>query len=147
MPLTKKENDEVLELVCDIVNDSDPDQEYENPLCHENLFNKLDRLRLKYGELARLLGLRADFTDSNEERVELYERAIKISEKSYDYVGLTQSAESLTQIYIDDKPDFDKALFWYEKLEKWVAGSNDESILMPLSEIKAQIHRLKIKSV
>lgn len=141
MGLTKKENEEVLELICEIVNSSGPDQEY------ENLFNKLDRLRLKYGELSRLLSLRADFTVSAEARVKLYERAVELAEKSNDYAELTQSAESLTQVYIEDKPDFDKALCWYQKLEKWVVDSNDEFIITPLPEMKALILRLQIKSV
>ncbi len=146
MPLTEKEYEELVELVCDIVNTSDPDQEYENSLCHKNLFKQLDWLCLKYGELPDLLSIRADHIELIGQRLELYERAIDLAENLEDYANITQSVESIIQIYIDEQPNYDNASRWFEKLESAVSKYGDEYITTSLSETKAQIMRLKISS-
>lgn len=147
MSLTKKEFDELVDLICDIVNTSNPDLDYDNPLCDKNLFNKLDKLLLKYGELPDLLCIRADFIDSIDERLKLYKRAIELSKTLNDFKNLTQSAESITLIYIEEQPDYDNAYKWFNKLESWVSEYGDEYITIPLSETKSRIMRLKIHSV
>ena len=147
MQITQAEHEEIVELICEVVNASDPDQDYENPLNYKNLFYKLDELLEKYGDISELINTKAHFTDEVEEQIDLYQRAIALALNEMDGCSLTQAAESLVEIYITDRPDHSKAEEWCVKLDGWMSQYGSEFTISSLADIKARVQRMKISSV
>ena len=145
--ITKNEHEVLIELICDIVNDSDDDQFYENPECTNNLLNELDRLDSKYGEMPMLISTRADFTDDVKIQIKLYKKAIQLALKSGDISTLVMAAESLVEIYVSDYPNSREALEWFDKLKIYNNGYGDKYIISTYPELKAKINRMGIKVV
>tara|TARA_R110001599_G_C12205844_1_gene656127 strand:- start:1368 stop:1700 length:333 start_codon:yes stop_codon:yes gene_type:complete len=108
---------------------------------------KLDRLRLKYGEIPLLLSTKADFIDDTDERVRLYKRAVELSLESADIACLTQSAESLVEIYIEEFSDHESALAWLNRLNEFANLYGSEYILGSLCDLEAQVARKRIRGV
>jgi len=143
--LSPEERDEIHELILDAVNASANDED-STPI-NDRLLYKLDRLRLKYGELPEILATRADSIESIDERLRLYKRAVELAQKKLDIASLTQSAESITIIYIDELSDYNNGLHWLNQLKKFITLHGDDYTCDKLSNLKANLNRLKIKSV
>lgn len=138
MPLSKEEWDQVANAICDVVNGVSSERD---------LLRQVKRLRLKHGPLPILLSTEADFIDSVEDRLRLYKKAVELSQDPPDASCLTQSAESLAEIYIQELADYENGLIWVEKMKKYISLYGGEYILSSSSEIEAKLNRLKIQCV
>lgn len=137
MSLTVEEWSQIETLVGDVVNGISS---------RDALIYQIKRLRLQYGELPILLSIEADFIDPIEPRLSLYKRAVELSQNPLDVSCLTQSAESLVEIYIEELSDYDIGLIWLIKLQECVSSYGSDHILNSLSELEAKLKRLKIES-
>jgi hypothetical protein len=137
MSLTVEEWSQIETLVGDVVNGISS---------RDALIYQIKRLRLQYGELPILLSTEADFIDPIEPRLSLYKRAVELSQNPLDVSCLTQSAESLVEIYIEELSDYDNGLIWIIKLQEFVSSYGSDRILNSLSELEAKLKRLKIES-
>ena len=136
MSLTVEEWSQIETLVGDVVNGISS---------RDALIYQIKRLRLQYGELPILLSTEADFIDPIEPRLSLYKRAVELSQNPLDVSCLTQSAESLVEIYIEELSDYDNGLIWLTKLQGFVSSYGSDRILNSLSELEAKLKRLKIE--
>jgi hypothetical protein len=136
MSLTVEEWSQIETLVGDVVNGISS---------RDALIYQIKRLRLQYGELPILLSTEADFIDPIESRLSLYKRAVELSQNPLDVSCLTQSAESLVEIYIEELSDYDNGLIWLTKLQEFVSSYGSDRILNSLSELEAKLKRLKIE--
>lgn len=136
MSLTVEEWSQIETLVGDVVNGISS---------RDALIYQIKRLRLQYGELPILLSTEADFIDPIEPRLSLYKRAVELSQNPLDVSCLTQSAESLVEIYIEELSDYDNGLIWLTKLQEFVSSYGSDRILNSLSELEAKLKRLKIE--
>ena len=138
MPLTDEEWEKISDTICDVANEV---------YSEDVLLYQLKRLRLKHGELPILLSTEADFIDSIEDRLSLYKKAVDLSLQAVDVSCLTQSAESLAEIYIEKLSDYENGSIWVGKLKEYVALYGDEHILSSLGDLEAGLKRLKIQLV
>ena len=145
MSISEKEWDEVRSLIYDVVNVSAGGGD--STQAGKKLTYKLDRLRLKYGELPLLLSTKADFIGEPDERLKLYKRAVELSQENLDIPCLTQSAESIAAIYVNELSDFHSGQYWLDKLKELIASHGDAYIIGNLSDLEANLNRLKIKGV
>lgn len=137
MSLTVEEWSQIENLIGDVVNGISS---------RDTLLYQIKRLRLQHGELPILLSTEADFIDTTETRLTLYKKAVELSQKPLDVSCLTQSAESLVEIYIEELSDYDNGLIWLTKLHEFVASYGSDHILNSPSEFDAKLKRLKIES-
>jgi hypothetical protein len=138
MPLTEEELEQIKDTIGDVVNGISS---------RDELQNQLHRLRLKHGELPFLLSTEADFIDSIEVRLSLYKRVVELSLTPLDASCLTQSAESIAEIYIEELRDYHNGYVWMERLKEFVSLHGSKHICSPLSELEVKLNRLNIKSV
>jgi hypothetical protein len=103
------------------------------------LLYKLKRLRFRYGEQPIILSTQADFIDSVEDRLQLYIRAVVLTENGCDIACLTQSAESVLELYMDDFSDVDKAEIWYSKLCGYIEQFGDEYLINTIAQLKERL--------
>ena len=146
MFLNDKDLDNLRNMIIDIANIA-----IENPNDYElhrtSLLYHLSKLRLRYGEQPILLSTKADFIESEEERILLYKRAVELSLDILDIPCLTQSAESLAEIYIEDRLDATHGLLWLNKLKLYINEYGDDYILNNPSDLEAKLNRLNIKGI
>lgn len=103
------------------------------------LLYHLKRLRLRYGEHPIILSTEADYVDSVVDRLRLYVRAVELSEKQHDVACLTQSAESIIELYIDEICDIEQANIWYSKLTHYINKFGSEYTLSTMSHLKSRL--------
>lgn len=145
--MTKEEWNEIWELSCEIANTSLNEDAYTIDNLTSELLYKLSRLRMKYGEQPIFLSTKADYIEEIDERLTLYKRAVELSLEINDYSCLTQSAESITEIYIDEFSDFKNGEIWLNKLKKYISQYGDEWVVSEPKEIEIKLNRLKIRKV
>ena len=146
MSLSKQEWDEITELVCEMANSS-LQNNFDRDSLSEILLGRLAGLREKHGDLPILLTTKADYIDDIDERLDLYKKAIELSKDGTDVSCLTQSAESIVEIYIEDTPDYESGLYWLNQLKVFVSKYGDKHILNKLCDLEADLNRVRIKSV
>jgi hypothetical protein len=128
--LPEFEMEKIHDLILDVVNGVTD----RGPLLYQ-----LKRLRLRYGEQPIILSTQADFINSVEDKLQLYKRAVVLSESGCDIACLTQSAESVLELYLDEFSDVDKAKIWYSKLCGYIEQYGDEYLINTITQLKERL--------
>lgn len=112
----------VHELVVDLFNSPSEAKDAARNL----LFQWLDELERKYGELPSIVATRADFVDDDRSREELLHRAYSRSETLNDRVNLLQVAHSLAEFYIDQAKNAVSGRQWLDAFKNHLTEIEDE---------------------
>lgn len=105
---TAAEWEELQQCAADVVN-SDDDKK---GALLEQLFLYLDKLTSKYGQRAYFLTIRADFTADLPLKLELLHEAFDLASSAHDHQHVTEAAQSLARVAIEDSPDIESAEHW-----------------------------------
>ena len=105
---TPAEWQELQQCAADVVNS---DEDNKGPVL-EQLYLYLDKLTSKYGQRASFLTIRADFTASLTLKLALLHQAFDLASSEHDHQHVTEAAQSLAWVAIEESPDIESAEHW-----------------------------------
>lgn len=143
--LSRNEWGEIQGLSYAIANASSLEDNLTNDTLTKELLYKLDRLKLKYGALPILLSTRADYIENINERLKLYKQAFYGALETIDKQCVTQSAESIAELYVDEMRDYNNGNIWLKKLRYVTEKYGDQWVIGNLNDLQANLNRLEIK--
>ena len=106
------------------------------------LLGLLERLEHKYGRNASLLATKADYVESNRERIKLLLQAYTIALRGEDKLNVVLICSSLTELYLEKKGHFAEVEKWLARLEQSVGAHPDDEERRMLSCLR---RRLSVK--
>lgn len=144
LPVNDEEKALLHGLIEDMVNDDS-----EPPSAYSQFHHFIQTLQMKYGEVALLTAIKADFLDTEEPRdkIELYKTAIKLAEKSLDIAVITQSIGSIAELYIEELEDQENGALWIARYKEVICKYGDEYIVVQPAELEPKLKRLRIHIV
>jgi len=133
--------DIVHQLAVDIVNST----EEESDRCRARLFEYLDKLVEKYGELPSILATRADFLPRSEvERQEdLLKRSYALASALHDARNKLYAAHSLAALYIDELRNSDEGTRWLDRLRQELNQGDDGTFSEDYTRLFDELARLR----
>jgi hypothetical protein len=131
--------DIVHQLGLDIVNASGQEED----VCRERLFEYLDKLEERYGELPSILATRADFLNDDQRKEDLLKRSYVLASARHDARNRLYAAHSLAVLYIDKLRNPDEGSIWIERIQQDVALVDDGHFADEHQRLRVELARLR----
>lgn len=97
-PLTKEAWGKVTEAAIDLTNASLAQDDVLSDIYRKTLFDVLDEIKSACGEHAELLATKADFTEDERMRRDLYLKALHVAESTDNQAEILEIRESLAEL-------------------------------------------------
>lgn len=130
--------DKVHAVALDLAN-ADGDQ---HELIRLRLFERLDELISKYGELPSLLATKADYVEDSVESEQLFLRAFELARNRNDLKNIKEIALSLAELYATRLQSITQASSWLEIASAHMSP-DDETGRVEHADISEMIEQLK----
>jgi hypothetical protein len=131
--------DVVHELAVDIVNAVDPT---ENARCRQRLFEYLDQLEGKYGQVPSILATRADFGEDDNVKERLYISAYELATSRSDWANALLIAHSLAELYVEEQHNLVDGKMWLARLKEHLAQVDDPDVAQDYAKLVRQVMKL-----